>query len=1777
VSDRERIAHFIETHPTADVWDVLGQLELAPTQKPLVEALLDGTPIEECEEIETSANAGATDTTEQASTPETEGEPTTDPESDDAPAHDATDTRHSDLDFTAPESGLWADELHNREQWMGHVEKRPFAPWADRDHPAADEEEDARWKWGLSENYVTGETVAIAEDDPRLDGRVFLQQEDDPYVFVDGDDVRCPDTGEIHPEFVAILERLGLTYTDISVSGSGSHANYRGEMPNGLTQAMFAIDDEPWGANDDLPEVEIYAGKHVCVQTGKHVPGTPTEIREWESEALRKLLDEHEQLPTEPAITDKRETFDPSDYEPNATTATETTTDIRDQFAAVERLDGQRVADKTIVHSWNDDASTSDGYRAFVPTWGTNASGTANIVDNDLWQDTGGGGYGGPVVMALIDRGDLRPTTARPQDARGELWFRGVEHLRELGFDIPEYESNTLIDRERAQKHLAAWKRAKHEGYLPDDEPIPRPALVAIALDEDLCDREEIEDGWKLPRAAYDDALAVCRDETDGYGLNPGRKTIGRTWRSDGDNDSDSATESDTPSRIDTDVDPTTLDVVVDPELAWRAAKQTTPDDCSAGSTATLDLAVTDDGDAWECPQCSGEVGVVQAVALDRGTIDCCEEPLRDDDYDDAYWHARTAYGAPLPDFVSTETATDNWHLVQGAVSQLTHYHLSGMESTVTGEGGNDDDVIAEIDPCWADSESGQRIVAFRSGAFYCREHECVIDPLRFIALEHGVIDTCKGALTGEKFTRAYHIAREQYGAPLPDWETGAPDHIPVLPDADDLLGEFTTDKSKLDLAREDVTALLRSCASKTTKASVLTTLPALGKTTGVVILADEYPLLYLAPRRELMAEVEEKSDEWDRSCQHLPIFAAKPPSDAAVTAALELIREEDKQLLRQREDLLDRIEVPVTDDEDDESDEDGLDIRDPDTEYPDAESAHDDGYQSLTAARKDVADQNTQRRAMTEAQQADETDEDDIDLDRASCPTGDGEHGDAWQLVVAVARALGHTPREIHCNDTELFGVSIPCQDDDCDCEYSLAWEDATDPDNPKDILIGHYGHGHVDGARVHRERDGDNHMSITNRTIALDEFPGDTYDRGFDEEFVDHAAWAASALCPEVDDRQALFEQDLGNDDTLRAWIDGEATATNEAFAATDARLELMSDLTEALDAAAERREALVETAHGDAEDGAQALIDALDAVRALGPDWTGPAIETVYTSLRETVDAVADNYLTLLSACDHIETEILPALASVTVSVADDDSLRATTIPDRCGDDLTELVTTAVSAFCDQRDGVQGFIHAARTALAGGEEGCRELAIQTDDGYAHPMAYLLLDGLIDDTDGEQETDGVSEQSIIPTEDFDFEDDDDSEGGTNLARTENGRHTILTDRNHHGALIRDPPAFQSDEETAPNPVIGLDATGKESLWELAIGCEVETEDIHKTPRAKRAFLRDVLNLQVVQTSPNIQGYSGSPDSTNWDGPVALVNRIAEEYSASLLRRDTLSSTTAPGVITTKKAEAAITHRIRGATSAVEHYGDITGSNALGDHNLGIVLGSRHYGDGPVEKWAALGGETVTREGKGANLDYNCPIGNTFLAHMREDETLQAILRFGRDEEGAVVFAHTSALDESLPVVAEGQVVKTFSENANDITEVARQYRGEGFEISDLLTDVDCSRETVRRTLNEFAAFGYLDKHETKNGLATDYDAFEEPDAGVVELPSLEEPFSPDGPAEQGGESEDDAHHRSPITRYYTWSVEVDADDLTTSVRRESARATLPAPAKITAGSAPN
>jgi len=99
-------------------------------------------------------------------------------------------------------------------------------------------------------------------------------------------------------------------------------------------------------------------------------------------------------------------------------------------------------------------------------------------------------------------------------------------------------------------------------------------------------------------------------------------------------------------------------------------------------------------------------------------------------------------------------------------------------------------------------------------------------------------------------------------------------------------------------------------------------------------------------------------------------------------------------------------------------------------------------------------------------------------------------------------------------------------------------------------------------------------------------------------------------------------------------------------------------------------------------------------------------------------------------------------------------------------------------------------------------------------------------------------------------------------------------------------------------------------------------------------------------------------------------------------------------------------------------------------------------VVGSNHYGDEYPKKWGAYAGETVERNTeKGAGLSYN-GFGDDVLTHMREHETLQAAMRFGRDGNGAVVYVHTNTLPDWVPLAGEGRVMSTWSDGMRQVVQ---------------------------------------------------------------------------------------------------------------------------------------
>ena len=476
----DRIQTYAERHPDATPAAVIGAIDaLDPSALDAVRAVLEGEDLGDDAEPVTGAEGNApgeaganvsVETSRGTNTPDSEGagagaatgdesettitqssdESKQSPEDADAAetpektlekAAFPTSTPWADAEFSRPESGVYPPDVDDREKWMGAVGKQAFAPWADRDHPDAEDDEDARWKWGLENNHADGATVAEwVEMHPEITGRAFIQTDADPWAFVDGDDVRCPESGEVHPAFRALLEHLGATYADVSTSGAGVHAWYRGALPlEGKGEADFQIDTEPWGANDAPPTVEVYANKHLNVTHGDHIPGTPLAVREWDADTLETILRAagFDDDPEDAVAHDTdRDRDDLEEYDPDATGRNETTTDMRDVLAAVDRLEPSDVrlsARKT--------GTDSTGWSTWDPSYRSSASGESLHYNGEgVFHDHKKGEAFGVLGLLAAERRIISDPWDRLE---GSDWWAAVEAARDDGAAIPDHVEPT--------------------------------------------------------------------------------------------------------------------------------------------------------------------------------------------------------------------------------------------------------------------------------------------------------------------------------------------------------------------------------------------------------------------------------------------------------------------------------------------------------------------------------------------------------------------------------------------------------------------------------------------------------------------------------------------------------------------------------------------------------------------------------------------------------------------------------------------------------------------------------------------------------------------------------------------------------------------------------------------------------------------------------------------------------------------------------------------------------------------------------------------------------------------------------------------------------------------------------------------------------------------------------------------------------------------------------------------------------------------------------------
>lgn len=238
-----------------------------------------------------------------------------------AEAHceNSTDTAHStrtaypalldEREYYVPTA---RDEVGRKRPRAPHLHGHSYpAKWSDDlsddDRPEADLEtvlkianltayelESAGWDLPKGGDSTMSVGAILPRDRPPVGERVTL---------IDWDDVRNPETGEIHPVCAEYLRRY-RGYADISVSGTGVHQLVLGGLGDVGGKFIAYIDDEPafealdtGDEKDDWPQVEIYDGGRHVHMSGRLIDGAENEIDDGQA-IIDELVERFEETAT---------------------------------------------------------------------------------------------------------------------------------------------------------------------------------------------------------------------------------------------------------------------------------------------------------------------------------------------------------------------------------------------------------------------------------------------------------------------------------------------------------------------------------------------------------------------------------------------------------------------------------------------------------------------------------------------------------------------------------------------------------------------------------------------------------------------------------------------------------------------------------------------------------------------------------------------------------------------------------------------------------------------------------------------------------------------------------------------------------------------------------------------------------------------------------------------------------------------------------------------------------------------------------------------------------------------------------------------------------------------------------------------------------------------------------------------------------------------------------------------------------------------------------------
>jgi len=394
---RERVEAHLERHPDAGVANIAGALGESPAA---VADVLD-------EDVDTTA-------------PEVTSPRESDTE---------------DLPVLESEPGVHAENVAEYGCWMPwqYIDgrKQPHAIYADTENTMS---------YSDPANWRDADAVQLACDDPRLEGPgIVLQHEDDPYAdwadpfyVVDYDDVRDPETGEVHPLAAEHVDDAE-SYADISTSGTGVHILAKGTLPDDVK----TISGAPLPDHDAFPdaEIEVYDGKRFVAMTGDHVVGTPTvatEAQEFLDDVVDAFVSEEERRPSTPRPDG--EDWEP-EYDSEELEDLDTTEDIQAVFDACRQVQPRDIRlDSSLTEERH------DGTKSFDPSWEVSKSGTRLGWSPDVgWiYRQGDVGLDAIQVVALEER----IITTEHDYPEGQEFWDAVDELRNRGARIPELEDD---------------------------------------------------------------------------------------------------------------------------------------------------------------------------------------------------------------------------------------------------------------------------------------------------------------------------------------------------------------------------------------------------------------------------------------------------------------------------------------------------------------------------------------------------------------------------------------------------------------------------------------------------------------------------------------------------------------------------------------------------------------------------------------------------------------------------------------------------------------------------------------------------------------------------------------------------------------------------------------------------------------------------------------------------------------------------------------------------------------------------------------------------------------------------------------------------------------------------------------------------------------------------------------------------------------------------------------------------------------------------------------